>query len=83
MNISKAIVAPPLTHKEQLSVNAKQCTLSFVKLPLGGLHSKSVVHIRITDSPNMTSAVNHGCKATNQTSPEALGFIMTGFIILI
>ena len=38
--------------------------LSTSKLPLGGLPRNSVV--RITDRPDMTSAVYHGCRATNK-----------------
>ena len=41
----------------------KECALSTSKLPPRGLPSNSV--FRITDLPNMSSAVNHGCKATN------------------
>ena len=41
----------------------KECTLSTGKLPLGGLPRNSVV--RITDSLDMFSAINHGRKATN------------------
>ena len=37
---------------------AKECTLSTGKLSLGGLPRNSVV--RITDRPDMTSAVYHG-----------------------
>ena len=45
---------------------AKECTLSTGKLPLEGLLKNSVV--RITDGPDMTAAVYHGRKATNQTN---------------
>ena len=44
----------------------KENTLSTGKLPLGGLHRNSVV--RITDRPDMTSAVYGGRKALNQTN---------------
>ena len=43
---------------------AKECTLSTGEMPLGGLPRNSVV--RITDRPNMTSAVYCGRKASNQ-----------------
>ena len=43
---------------------AKDCTLSTGKLPLGGLPRNSVA-IRITDCPNMTSAVYHGARVGN------------------
>ena len=42
---------------------AKECMLSTDKLPLGGLPRNSVV--RMTDSPDMTSAAYHGRKATS------------------
>ena len=45
---------------------AKQCTLSTGKLPPIGLPRNSVV--RITDRPDITSAVYLGLKATNQTN---------------
>ena len=45
---------------------AKECRLSTGKVPLRVLPRDSVV--RITDSPNMTSAVYSGCKATYQTN---------------
>ena len=45
---------------------AKGCALSPGYLPLGGLHRNSVD--RITDRPDMTSAVDRGRKATNKTS---------------
>ena len=46
---------------------AKECTCMLItgKLPLGSLPRNSVV--RITERPDMTSAVYHGCKVTNQT----------------
>ena len=45
---------------------AKEFTLSTGNLPRGGLPRNSVV--RITDRPDMTSAVYHGRKALNQTN---------------
>ena len=44
----------------------KKCTLSTVKLPLGGLSRNSVVWI--TDRPDMTLAVYRGRKASTQTN---------------
>ena len=43
---------------------AKECMLSTGKLPLGGLTRNNVVRIlvRITDRPDMTSAVYRGRK---------------------
>ena len=46
----------------------KECMLSSGKLPLGGLPRNNVV--RITDLPDMTSAVYSGRKATNQTNKQ-------------
>ena len=43
----------------------KECTLNVGKLPVLGLSRNSVV--RITERPDMTSAVNRGRKASNQT----------------
>ena len=49
-------------------------SLSTFKLPLGGLARNSVV--RIIDRPDMTSAVDCGCKAsTRQTMLRRLSFI--------
>ena len=42
----------------------KEFTLCTGKLPMEGLPRNIVV--RIMDGPDMTSAVYHGCKATNQ-----------------
>ena len=50
---------------------AKECTLSTSKLSPGGLPRNSV--IRITDLPDMTSAVYRGCKATNRTNKKIMG----------
>ena len=44
---------------------AKGCALSAGYLPRGGLPRNSVD--RITDRPDMTSAVERGCKASTQT----------------
>ena len=51
---------------------AKECALSTCtcKLPLGGLPRNSVV--RITDRPDMTSAVDHGRKASTQPTNQIL-----------
>ena len=64
--ISTAILPLPLIQEEQLSVNGeKGCVLSTGYLSLGGLPRNSVD--RITDHPDMTSAVDRGRKASTQT----------------
>ena len=45
---------------------AKGCALSTGYLPQGGLPRNSVD--RITDRPDMTSAVDRGCKASTKTN---------------
>ena len=45
---------------------AKGCGLSTGYLPRGGLPRNSVD--RITDRPDMTSAVDRGCKVSSQTN---------------
>ena len=62
-----------LFKEEQLSINSKR-ELSTGKLPLGGFPMNSVV--RITDHPNMTSAVNSGLKTTNQTEKQTLLLVL-------
>ena len=47
---------------------AKGCVLSTGYLPRGGLPRNSVD--RITDRPDMTSAVDRGRKASNQTNKQ-------------
>ena len=47
---------------------AKGCVLSTGYLPRGGMHRNSVD--RITDRPNMTSAVDRGRKASTQTNKQ-------------
>ena len=47
---------------------AKGCALSTGYLPRGGLPRNSVD--RITDRPDMTSAVDRGRKASTQTNPN-------------
>ena len=49
--------------QEELAV-VKECTVSIGKLPLEGLPRNSV--LRITDHPDMTSAVCRGPKALNK-----------------
>ena len=54
---------------------AKECSLNTGKLALVGLPRNSVVRItdlRITDRPDMTSAVYCGCKATNLTNKQTI-----------
>ena len=70
-----------LFKRSSCQLMAKECTLSTGKLHLGGLPRNSVV--RITDHPDMTSAVYRGHKGTNQTNkfsyvmdvPQALWFL--------
>ena len=50
---------------------AKECTLSTVKLPIGGLPGNSVV--RITDRIDPSSSVYSGRTASNQTNKEVNG----------
>ena len=47
---------------------AKGCALSIGHLPRGGLPKNSVD--RITDRPDMTSAVDRGHKASTQTNKQ-------------
>ena len=47
---------------------AKGCALSTGYLPRGGLPRNSVD--RITDRPDITSAVDRGCKASTQTNKK-------------
>ena len=66
VSVSMAVLPLLLIQEEQLLVNGKKCTISTCtsQVPPGGLHRNSVV--KITDLLDMTSAVYHGCKATNQ-----------------
>ena len=65
----------PLIQEEQLS--AKGCALSTGYLPQGGLPRNSVD--RITDRPDMTSAVDRGRKASTQTKNRRLFVLKFGF----
>ena len=47
---------------------AEGCALSTGYLPRGGLPRKSLD--RITDHPDMTSAVDRGCKTSTQTNKQ-------------
>ena len=51
---------------------AKGCALSTGYLPRGGLPMNSVN--RITDHPDMTSAVDRGRKASTQTNKQTQSF---------
>ena len=51
-----------------VTVTGKEWTLYTGKLPLGDLPRNSVV-LKVTDHPDMTSAVYFGSKASNQTKP--------------
>ena len=57
--------------QEELVVSywGKNGALNTGKLPAGGLPRNSVV--KVTDRPNMTSAVYRGCKALNQTKKQS------------
>ena len=58
---------------------AKGCVLSTGYLPRGGLSRNSVD--RITDRPDMTSAVDRGRKASTETKTKnKVGFLMTQLI---
>ena len=63
---STAILPRPLIQEDQLSVNGDRMYVfkSTCKLPLGGLPRTSVA--RITDHPDMTSAIYRGRKALNE-----------------
>ena len=69
--IYTAILPLPLIQEEQFSVNGERMygMLSTGKLLPDGLPRNSVV--RIMDHPDMTSAVYHGHKATNQTNKKS------------
>ena len=68
---------------------AKGCALSSGYLPQGGLPRNSVD--RITDRPDMTSAVDRGCKASTQTkkktgrssAPLSCGITKISYILLL
>ena len=62
-----AILPLPLIQEEQLSVNGERMCAKFW-LFLGGLPRNSVD--RITDRPDMTSAVDRGHKASTQTNKQ-------------
>ena len=49
-----------LFKKSSCSLIAKECTLTTSKMPPGGLPRNTM--FRITDQPNMTSAVYRGCE---------------------
>lgn len=65
-----AILPIPQLQEEQCSCQlmAKEFTLSTGKVPLCGLPRNSVV--RITDCPDMTSAVDCGNKASTQPTKQ-------------
>ena len=54
--------------KSSCQLMANGCALSTGYLPRGGLPRNSMD--RITDRPDMTSAVDHGCKASIQTNKQ-------------
>ena len=57
-----------LFKKSRCQLMAKECVLSIGYLPRGGLPMNSVD--RITDYPDMTSAVDRGRKASTQTNKK-------------
>ena len=59
---------------------AKGCALSTGNLPRGGL-PRNIVD-RITDLPDMTSAVDHGRKASTQTKPKNLNIFMEYYVMI-
>ena len=64
-----AIILLPLILEEQLSFNSEiKRKLSTGKLHPGGLPRNSL--LKITDHPDMTSAVYHCHKATNQNETK-------------
>ena len=69
-NMSTTILPLPLIQEEQLSDNGERMYTIYGKLPPGGLPWNSVV--RITDRPDMTSAVYRGRKASNQNKKKIL-----------
>ena len=56
----------------------KECALSTGNLPWGGL-LRNIVD-RITDRPDMTSAVDHGCKASAQPKRTLLKPFIHGHV---
>ena len=66
--IPAAILPLPLIQEEQLSVNGEMMCAYTGYLPRGGLPRNSVY--TITDRPDMTSAVDRGCKASTQTNKQ-------------
>ena len=66
----------PWFKKSSCQLMAKECTLSTGKLPPGGLSWNSVV--RLTDHPDMTSAVYRGHKALNQTNQKIITIVVKG-----
>ena len=59
----------------------KECALSTGNLPWGGL-LRNIVD-RITDRPDMTSAVDHGCKASAQPNRTLLKPFIHGHVLRI
>ena len=79
-NISAGILL--LIQENYLSVSGKRkCALSTGSLPLGGLPRNNVT--RITDCPDITLAVDHGCKALNQPTNQQYGYHPIGYIVVL
>ena len=85
--MTTAILPLPLIQEEQLSGNgsrimANECALSPGKLPLGNFPRTSVV--RITDRPDMSSAVYHGAiTGIYQTNKQMQSLFETGLMVLL
>ena len=68
-----------LFKKSNCQLMAKECTLNTCKLPLGHLPSNGAV--RITDRPEMISAVNRGRKVTKKKKRRKM--IMIKFYVFV
>ena len=66
--VSSAILPLPLIQEEQLSVNGERMCAKYWLPASSGLPRNSVD--RITDRPDMTSAVDRGCEASTQTNKQ-------------
>ena len=78
-NISAAILL--LIQENYLSVSGKRKrALSTGSLPVVGL-PRNVT--RITDCPDITLAVDHGCKTLNQPTNQQYGYHLIGYIVVL
>ena len=62
-----------LSLKKSMHLYLSSFTSFVSNLPWGGLPRNSVD--RITDRPDMTSAVDRGCKASTQTKQNKISFV--------